>query len=138
MRSAGNILAFLSLGALVGGMLFFGAVMAPLVFTHLPLPVAGAFIRAAFPWYYTYIIASAGIGAAGLLLRRSVLAALVPLAIIGVTAWLWVYFLPLLDAWREAGNTAAFTRGHNLSVWINGGELFAALLLFIRLAARAG
>jgi hypothetical protein len=137
MRAMGNILAFLGLGALVGGMLFFGAVMAPLVFTHLPLSVAGPFIRAAFPWYYTYTLITAGLGALGLLLRRQRLAVLVPLAIIAATAWLWVYFLPLLDIWRATGNAPAFNRGHNLSVWINGAELFAALLLLIRLAAKA-
>jgi hypothetical protein len=35
-----------------GGMTFFSAVMAPLVFTKLPAETAGAFIRAVFPWYY--------------------------------------------------------------------------------------
>ena len=41
MVYAGNILVALGLAALVGGMLFFGAVMAPLVFTKLPADVAG-------------------------------------------------------------------------------------------------
>ena len=78
MRTWGSILAIVGLGILVGGMLFFGAVMAPLVFTHLPLPEAGAFIRAAFPWYYGFTLASAALAALGFLLQHRLRAAAVP------------------------------------------------------------
>jgi hypothetical protein len=136
MRSWGGVLAVLGLGALAGGMLFFGAVMAPLVFLHLPLPVAGPFIRIAFPWYYGYCIGSSAVAALGFLLRREFLALLVPLAVAGVTAWLWLYLLPALDAMRAAHDAAGFSRGHQLSVWLNGAELLAATMLLIRLAAK--
>lgn len=136
MRLWGGILAHLGLAALVGGMLFFGAVMAPLVFTHLPLPVAGPFIRAAFPWYYGFCSGSAAVVVVGLLLRRDWLALLVPVGIILVTAWLWLYLLPALDAMRAAHDVAGFDRGHQLSVWLNGAELLASVMLLVRLAAR--
>jgi hypothetical protein len=136
MRVWGGILAVLGLSALAGGMLFFGAVMAPLVFLHLPLPVAGPFIRIAFPWYYGYCIGSAAVAALGFLLRRELFALVVPATVAAITAWLWLYLLPVLDAMRTAHDVAGFTRGHELSVWLNGAELFAATLLLVRLAAK--
>jgi hypothetical protein len=135
MRNWGSILAVLGLGILAGGMLFFGAVMAPLVFTHLPLPVAGGFIRAAFPWYYGFILGSAGLALLGLLLQRRALAALVPGATILITAWALLWLLPKMDALKAANDSAGFSFWHNISVWLNGGELLAVLLLLIRTAA---
>ncbi len=136
MRKRGAILALLGLGLLLGGMVFFAAIMAPLVFTHLPLPVAGPFIRAAFPWYYLYMLVCSGLAALGLGLSRDVWPALIMLVIAGLTVWLWAYFLPVLDALRQAGNEPGFARGHAIATWIDGGELFAVFLLFIRAAAR--
>ena len=136
MRAAGSILLLLGLAALVGGMLFFGTVMAPLVFLHLPAFVAGPFIRLTFPWYYNYIIWSAGVVAVGMLLRRDWWWLVVPLAVIGVTCGLWFVLLPLLDGDRAAHDAAGFTFLHQLSVWLNGAELLAAAMLLIRLAAR--
>lgn len=132
MRPTGNILVALGLAALVGGMLFFGAVMAPLVFTKLPAAAAGNFIRAAFPFYYAYIIAAAALAAGGFLLRGQYGAASALFAVMAVTVWLLFGWMPHLDAMRLAGNTAGFSRGHRLSVWINGAQLLAALVLLIR------
>ena len=50
-RSILTLLAGLALALTWGGMTFFSAVMAPLVFTKLPLETAGAFIREVFPWH---------------------------------------------------------------------------------------
>ncbi len=130
----GNILTVLGLSALVGGMLFFGAVMAPLVFTKLPPDIAGTFIRAAFPFYYLYMIVTAGIGVIGLLCRRQKVSAVVLLIVALVTVWLWAWFIPYLDGLRAAGNMAAFNRGHGISVWIDGAQFIAALALLIRTA----
>ena len=116
-------------------MLFFGAVMAPLVFSRLPLSVAGPFIRAAFPWYYLYCIGSAALVAIGFLLRREWLSVLVAVAVIGVTSWLWKDQLPALDALRAAHDNAGFARGHRLAVWLNGAELVAAATLLVRMGA---
>jgi hypothetical protein len=136
MRGWGSVLAVLGLGALVGGMLFFGAIMAPLVFLHLPLSVAGPFIRGAFPWYYDYCLDAAVLAGVGLALRREWLAALVPAAVIVITAGLWIFLLPALDALKAAHDVAGFERGHQLSVWLNGAELLAATMLLIRLATK--
>jgi hypothetical protein len=132
----GNILASLGLAALVGGMLFFGAVMAPLVFTHLPLTIAGPFIRSAFPFYYGYMIIAALIALIGYWLKREVGSVLALLLILVVAVWLWLWFLPHLDALRVAGDTAGFNEAHRDSVWINGGQLIIALAVLIRTAIR--
>jgi len=132
----GDILAGLGLAALVGGMLFFGAIMAPLVFTKLPPDVAGPFIRAAFPRYYAFIIVSAGLGAGGFLLRGQKASAIALLVIVLLTFWLWFWLIPHLNALRDAGNNAGFNRGHRLSVWLNGGELLAALVVLFRFTMR--
>jgi hypothetical protein len=134
MGTLGNILTALGLAALVGGMLFFGAVMAPLVFTKLPLDTAGPFIRAAFPRYYAFMIASSALAAVGFLLRGQAASAVVAVLLVAVTVWLWLWFMPHLDALRVAGDTLGFKRGHRLSVYINGAELLAALALLLRTA----
>jgi Domain of unknown function (DUF4149) len=136
MNRIGNILASLGLAALVGGMLFFGAVMAPLVFTHLPLTIAGPFIRAAFPFYYGYMIIASLIGLIGYWLKREIGSALALLLILVVTAWLWLWFMPHLDALRVAGNKAGFNAAHRDSVWIDGGQMIIALAVLIRTAIR--
>lgn len=136
MPQTGDILAGLGLAALVGGMLFFGAVMAPLVFTKLPAEVAGPFIRAAFPRYYAFIIVSAALSGFGFLLRGQAFSAIALILIVVLTFWLWFWLIPHLNALREAGNTAGFDRGHRLSVWLNAVELIAALAIFIHFTVR--
>ncbi len=136
LTSTGNILAALGVAALVGGMLFFGAIMAPLVFTKLPPEVAGPFIRTTFPRYYAFIIASSLIGTLGFGLRGQTVPLVALLIIAAITCWLWLWLIPHLNALRDAGNDAAFARGHSLSVWINGAELLTALWLLVRLALR--
>ncbi len=132
MPTTGNILVALGLAALTGGMLFFGAVMAPLVFTKLPAEAAGNFIRAAFPFYYAYIIATSALAAGGFLLRSQYGAASALFALMAVTVWLLFGWMPHLEALRLAGDTAGFARGHRMSVWINGAQLLTALALLVR------
>src|SRR5258706_7077662 len=47
-----KLFAILATAASLGGMLFFAAGVAPLVFARLPAPPAGGFIRQLFPVYY--------------------------------------------------------------------------------------
>ncbi len=136
MLQTGSLLAGLGLAALAGGMVFFGAIMAPLVFTKLPPDIAGPFIRAAFPRYYAFIIVSAAIGAFGFLLRGQAISAIALMLIVLLTCWLWFWLIPHLNALRDAGNTIAFDRGHRLSVWLNAVELLTALVVLGRFALR--
>jgi hypothetical protein len=63
MLRFGSVVAVLGLALLVGGMVFFGAVVAPLVFTRLPATLAGVFIRGVFPFYFGYVAVGAGVSA---------------------------------------------------------------------------
>ncbi len=121
------------LAVLVGGMVFFAAVMAPLVFTRLPASVGDPFIRAVFPFYYLYCAVSAGVAAVGFLLLRQRVAAAVMLVIVAAVLWAWFWLIPELDAMRAAGNVAGFDRGHSESVWLNCAALLAAGFLLVRL-----
>lgn len=133
----GSALAVLGLAALAGGMLFFGAVMAPLVFTRLAPDVAGPFIRAAFPRYYLYMIVTAAVAALGLGLRGKPWYALAAGLIAVVSLWLWLGWMPHLNALRAAGDKLAFDRGHRLSVLVNAAQFIAAVLLLAGFAIRS-
>ncbi len=132
MLKTGNILSALGLASLVGGMLFFGAIMAPLVFTKLPPEFSGPFIRTAFPRYYAFIIAASALGALGFALRGALVSTIALLAVAVVTVWLWAWLIPHLNVLRESRDAAGFARGHRLSVWINGAELVTALWVLVR------
>jgi len=127
-----SIIAALGLSALFGGMVFFGAVMAPLVFIVLPEPWAGTLIRMAFPCYYAYGILTAAVAVAGfVLLRKWVLAAW--LGGVGlIFAGLWLVWLPHLEVLRLSGQLAAFDFGHTVSVWVNGAQLLVVLGVLVK------
>ncbi len=134
VRQAGNIITLLGLAPLVGGMLFFGVVMAPLVFANLAPDVAGPFIRSAFPMFYAFVIVCATLGACGYLILGRMSSAALLFVTVAATYWLWFWQLPHLDALRAAGNMAGFDRGHEFSVWVYGVELLAAVGLLVRFA----
>ncbi|MBU6357619.1 MAG: DUF4149 domain-containing protein [Rhodospirillales bacterium] len=131
----GSFLAVMALAALFGGMLFFGAVMTPLVFSKLPPDVAGPFIRAAFPRYYLFITVTSALAAIGLLIRGNPWYALLAVIVTGITLWLWLEWMPHLNAVRDAGNQVDFQRGHRLSVWVNAVQF---VIVFALLAGLAG
>ncbi len=124
-----HLLAVFALSLLLGGMLFFAGVIAPLVFTKLPPKDAGGFIRAVFPVYYLYVAISAAVAAAALLPRwEAAVMAVVAL----LTVWLRQGLMPrinrLSDA-AQAGDGVAkyrFDRAHRLSVIVNFAQVIAA------------
>lgn len=63
--------ALLLVSTLFGGMMLYSFGFAPMVFRALPTEDAGRFIRAAFPWYYLFVIVTAGFSGAILLLSNS-------------------------------------------------------------------
>ena len=113
---------------LLGAMLFFPSVVAPVVFTSLPEAQAGAFLRSMFPRYYAFMIALSLIAALLLLVgsnQSAFLATLVCLFVGVSTLWVRQWLLPRINAARDAqlaGNVEAgrrFDRDHKLSVGIN-------------------
>jgi hypothetical protein len=133
MERVGAVCAGVGLALLVGGMVFFGAIVAPLVFTQLPIEVAGPFIRVLFPWYYGYVSVAALIGIFGFVGRGQKISAAILLAVLAAVLWAWWWLIPHLHEWRDAGETGRFAAGHAVSSWLNGAELIAAFWLLVRL-----
>jgi len=113
---------------LLGAMLFFPSVVAPVVFTSLPEAQAGAFLRSMFPRYYAFMIALSLIAALLFLVTNdeSAYQATVVCLFVGVsTLWVRQWLLPRINAARDAqlaGDAEAgrrFDRDHKLSVGVN-------------------
>lgn len=131
--------ALLASALLLGGMAFFAAVLAPLVFTALPADAAGRFVRRLFPAYYIWIIAAAAVGALALLPLR--LPDALGLGLVAAsTVWLRQGLMPRINAMSDAaqaGDAAAkagFARAHRLSVLVNLAQMLVALAVLLRFA----
>lgn len=132
--------ALLAVGGLWGGMAFFAAVYAPLVFIKLEAVVAGRFIRQVFPVYYLAMTITSAV-AAGALALGSTHGATDMVAMGLVCAAFWFVrqrLVPLINRTRDAsaaGDTTAarrFDRLHRLSVIVNGIQLVVVLVVLAR------
>jgi hypothetical protein len=124
MLEIANALVLMMLGAMV----FFPSVVAPVVFTSLPEAQAGAFLRSMFPRYYGFMIALSLIAALLFWVATddSAYQAAIVCLFVGVsTLWVRQWLLPRINMERDAqlaGDTEAggrFDRDHKLSVGIN-------------------
>ncbi len=137
--TAGGI-ALLSVGGLWGGMLFFAAVYAPLVFLRLEADTAGRFIRQVFPAYYLAMGVTSLVAASALLLvdRNAVVDAVTMLVVGGGFWFARQVLMPLVNRARDAqlaGDSAArtrFARLHRASVTINVVQLLASAAVLLR------
>jgi hypothetical protein len=125
-------------GILLGAMLFFSGVMAPLIFTKLDADVAGRFIRQVFPWYYVTIIALGSLAALAVVFFRPADAlVLAGVALAGIIAR--QHLMPRINRARDAvlaGDSAAerrFSRLHRVSVWINAVQIITVGIVLARL-----
>ncbi len=141
-RRASNVISFMSalihvvflasLASLLGAMVFFPAVVAPKVFTVLDEDAAGRFLRALFPAYYVFLIATSGLAALAAAPRSAIHAGVLGAVALSTLAVRQV-LVPRINAARDAanaGDTAAearFRSGHRLSVVVNMAQLIAAL-----------
>lgn len=130
MKRVGGTLSVLALGLLAGGMLFF-PIMTLLLFTRLPLPVAGPFVSSCFPIYYAYMLAFSALSGLGFVLRGRFRATLILWAISLITLWAWFWMIPQMNADLLSGNMAAFNRFHKLSTWVDGVEFVVVVLLLM-------
>ncbi len=134
-----RLLADFAVALLLGGMVFFAAVVAPLVFTRLPPEHAGRFIRGLFPFYYLYVLATSAVGAVAL--AWSDPPASVSLTIVAaVTLWLRQGLMGRINTLTDKARTgnedarAQFDRAHRLSVIVNAAQLLAVAWSFARVA----
>jgi hypothetical protein len=132
-------IALVCIAMLFGGMAFFAACIAPLVFTRLPPEWAGRFIRGVFPAYYLWVLGTAAAGAVALMPVRPADAGALAL-VAGVTVWLRQSLMPRINALSDAaqaGDTAAkagFDRAHRLSVAVNLAQMLVAVVVLVRFA----
>jgi hypothetical protein len=129
-------LALLLAAVVFGAMAFFSFVVAPLVFVKVPEADAGRFVRSLFPVYYA--VGGIGTGLAGLLVVGA-WPGWVLLALAASFAILHVGLMPAINRARDrslAGYAAAsrrFDRLHRASVWANGGQLAALVVVLVGL-----
>ena len=123
--------ALLLVASLFGGMLLYSFGFAPMVFGLLPAEDAGRFIRAAFPWYYLFIIVSAGLGGS-ILLLTDVRSGWLMIVIAGVGVFSRQALMPRINAARDmwvqgsAEAKSRFARLHGVSVALNFVQLIGA------------
>jgi hypothetical protein len=124
METTLAVIALFSLALALGGMAFFAAVVAPLVFTRLPFEHAGRFIRAMFPHYYLWVLATSAAAAVALFPLAKEAAGIMA-ASAGLTLWLRQVLMRRINHasdLAQAGDAAAkreFDRMHRLSVGAN-------------------
>ena len=108
---------------LLGGMLFFPAVVAPAIFSSLEEKYSGALLRRLFPNYYLFIIALSLI--AGLLGDLSSLTTGTCVFILVTTVFVRQILMPKINNWRDEeldGNSDSgrkFARSHRFTVYLN-------------------
>ena len=141
----------LSLVCWLGGMVFFSALVAPVVFKVLPMAEASKLVGALFPRYYLlgYVCGAVGfLGAIYLCATRMprmwwAMAALALLIALGLTVYAGAVVRPRVDAIRavtEEANPdpvrrAEFDRLHHLSVMLNGAVMLLDLGALLASAA---
>lgn len=128
------LIALFATALLLGGMAFFAALVAPLVFRALEPEAGGRFIRALFPRYYLWLSATAGAAAVALFPLSKPDAGMMA-AVAGLSIWLRQGLMPRINAASDAakaGDAAAgrsFARGHRLSVVANLLQMAAAAVV---------
>ena len=136
------LIALFSLALLLGGMVFFAAVVAPLVFSRLPFAVAGPFIRGLFPFYYLWVLALSA-AAAVALLPFAPGAAGIMAASAATAVWLRQWLMPSINGLSDAAQAGdgeakrLFDRMHRLSVVANLLQMVAAGAVLAMFAAGA-
>jgi len=125
---------------LLGGMLFFPIVVAPVVFTSLPEVEAGHFLRSMFPRYYLFMITLSALAFALYQVGVGLVLSVPATVCFGValsTLWVRQSLVPRINDARDAqlsGDATAgtrFDRGHKLSVTINMLQLVGLLVILL-------
>jgi len=123
----------LIVAVILGGMVAFQVLFAPLIFIKLPSDIARPFIRKFFPFYYLYFgflsIVLAGI--AYLLLGQDFgvwLLLVYTASALGFIVSRQV-FMPLANKATDEGRQADFSRYHRITVLINTVQLIAMVVV---------
>ena len=108
---------------LLGGMIFFPAVVAPAIFSSLDIKTSGVILRRLFPNYYLFIIVMSLI--AGFLGKITSAATAACIFIFVTTVLVRQILLPKINQWRDEelggslDSAKKFSRSHRLTVILN-------------------
>ena len=112
-----EIASVLTVALLFGGMALFSFGFAAFLFTALPMPQARSTIRAAFPHFYLFVLATAAVGGV-LLIGVDTLSALL-MGVIAITVVPTRQLLmPAINAATDRGDKSRFKWLHGVSVLI--------------------
>lgn len=125
-------LAVLCTALLFGGMALYAFGFAAFLFTALPAPTAGATLRRAFPWFYTFVIAVSAV-AALLWWPVDSVAAGALLAVALSTVAVRQGLMPAINRATDTGARRRFQWLHGLSVLVTLAHIVAAGWLLARL-----
>lgn len=108
---------------LLGGMIFFPAVVAPAIFSSLDIKTSGVVLRRLFPNYYLFIIIMSLI--AGFLGKMTSVTTAACIFIFATTILVRQILLPKINQWRDeelrgsSDSAKKFNRSHRLTVILN-------------------
>lgn len=117
-------LALLSTALLFGGMTLYSFGFAAFLFTALPAKTAGETLRRAFPWFYSFVIATSA-AAALLWWPHNVVFASVMAAVSVTTIPVRQFLMPAINRATDAGLRQRFKWLHGASVLITLGHIAA-------------
>ncbi|MEM8839981.1 MAG: DUF4149 domain-containing protein [Pseudomonadota bacterium] len=128
-----EFVAFGIVSASLGGMLFFGAIIAPLLFSRLSEADSGGFVRAMFPRYYLVFGIASLAAAIFAALDGAVVSAIILFVIFLGFAVARQILMPAINRARDSGDEIRFERLHKGSVYLNAVQLvgFVATLFMI-------
>ena len=126
-------LAVLSTALLFGGMTLYSFGFAAFLFKALPAKTAGEALRRAFPWFYTFVIATSA-AAALLWWPRDAVYAAVMAAVAVTTVPVRQILMPAINRATDAGLRQRFKWLHGLSVVVTLGHIAATGWLLSKLA----
>lgn len=126
-------LAVLSTALLFGGMTLYSFGFAAFLFKALPAKTAGEVLRRAFPWFYTFVIATSAV-AALLWWPRDAVYAAVMAAVAVTTVPVRQFLMPAINRATDAGLRQRFKWLHGLSVVVTLGHIAATGWLLSKLA----
>jgi len=108
----------------LGIMLFFSFILAPMIFKVLPPDNAGVFIRAIFPYYYLINLLILG-SISGFYIFYQTFILDFYLVLISALLFLFnlVYLMPKINKFKDEKNEKAFRIFHFISVVINFAQL---------------
>jgi ABC-type transport system involved in multi-copper enzyme maturation permease subunit len=125
-------LAVLLTALLFGGMTLYSFGFAAILFTALPAPSAGATLRRAFPWFYVFVVVTAGL-AAMVWWSNDAVAAAVMAAVAISTVPVRQLLMPAINRATDAGDRQRFKWLHGVSVLVTLSHIVASGWVLTRL-----